>query len=363
MSGGTVVLLHGQPGAGADFSALIAQLDGEFEVMAPDRPGWATSPEPAAGLAANADWLAATLHASGSKQVVVVGHSLGGGVALELALRHPPLVGALVLVGSVGVERALTAADHVLAFPIVGTVVLWSGVTAVRAGVAVATRLNSTRGVARVAHRVAHDPALRAAVGGAGGPLVGRARRSFVVEQRDLMRATPGLDAAHRPRRSADGGHDGVLGPGRPAGCLPRAGGTHPRRRARGRARWPSPAVRGGAGRGRRRPSLRGARGTRPPGEPGGLRLRPPGDHERLSAPVAVEARRRPASTRYGRTAAARKACSLSWVSTSSVFGSESATMPTPAKSRAVSPSTRAQRSPRCHSPSPSAFTQPTGPA
>ena len=50
------------------------------------------------GLAAHADDLAAVLAAEGIGRTVVAGHSMGGFVAVELALRHPELVSRLVLV-------------------------------------------------------------------------------------------------------------------------------------------------------------------------------------------------------------------------------------------------------------------------
>ena len=53
----------------------------------------------------------------------------------------------------------------------------------------------------------------------------------------------------------------------------------------------------------------------------------------------------------------------LAWVSASSAAGSESATMPPPANSRARVPSSSAQRRAMHHSPLPALSTQPTGPA
>jgi hypothetical protein len=53
----------------------------------------------------------------------------------------------------------------------------------------------------------------------------------------------------------------------------------------------------------------------------------------------------------------------LTWASASSATGSEPATMPQPANSRARSPASWAQRRAMPHSPFPSASTQPTGPA
>ena len=56
-------------------------------------------------------------------------------------------------------------------------------------------------------------------------------------------------------------------------------------------------------------------------------------------------------------------AWSLARVSASSVAGCESATTPTPAKTRADGPLSSAERIPTAHTPLPAVSTQPTGPA
>ncbi|HEV7534756.1 MAG TPA: alpha/beta fold hydrolase, partial [Acidimicrobiia bacterium] len=93
--GPTVLALHGQPGTGDDFAAVARALDGRCRVLAPDRPGWGSRVEErAGGFAAGADDAVALLDREGVDQAVVLGFSWGGGVALELARRHPDRVGA-----------------------------------------------------------------------------------------------------------------------------------------------------------------------------------------------------------------------------------------------------------------------------
>ena len=195
--GPVIVLLHGQPGAGGDWVALATLLSADHRVLAPDRPGWGADPRPATGMAANADALEELLEVVDPPgPVTVVGHSLGGGVALELALRHPRRVGALVLVGSVGVAEALSRFDRVLAFPVLGGAILRAGVATLRRGLITATRYSEHHPDARLAKRVAVIPTLQAAIGSDSRPTVGRARRSFLVEQRALLAETPRLEDA-----------------------------------------------------------------------------------------------------------------------------------------------------------------------
>ena len=122
-----VLALHGQPGTGRDFAAVAAALDGDCRFVAPDRPGWGRrAGEPARGFAAGADDAVAVLDRQRVERAVVLGFSWGGGVALELARRHPERVAGLVLAASVGPGEP-TLADRLLALPVAGRAVCACG--------------------------------------------------------------------------------------------------------------------------------------------------------------------------------------------------------------------------------------------
>ncbi|MGD0943507.1 MAG: alpha/beta hydrolase [Acidimicrobiales bacterium] len=195
--GPVVVLVHGQPGAGGDWVALAKLLSADHRVLAPDRPGWGSDPRPAMGMAANAEALQDLLEGvEAQSPLTVVGHSFGGGVALELALTHPERVGALVLVGSIGVAGALSGFDRLLVVPMIGEGILRAGVAALRRALITATRYSQRHPDARVAKKVLVLPTLQAAIGSDGRPMVGRSRQSFLVEQRALLAETPELERA-----------------------------------------------------------------------------------------------------------------------------------------------------------------------
>jgi len=194
-AGPVVVLVHGQPGAGADWVALANLLSGDHRVLAPDRPGWGSDARGAMGIAANAVVLEELLDDAGAgSPVTVVGHSLGGGVALELALKHPERVGALVLVGSVGVGESLSGFDRLIAVPLLGNGILRAGVATLRRALIASTHLSERHPAARVANMVSVLPTVQAAIGTDGRPIVGRSRQSFLVEQRALLAETPELE-------------------------------------------------------------------------------------------------------------------------------------------------------------------------
>ncbi len=195
--GPVVVLVHGQPGAGADWAVLANLLSGDHRVLAPDRPGWGSDTRAAMGIAANADVLEALLEAAGAQSpVTVVGHSLGGGIALELALKHPERVGSLVLVGSVGVSGSLSGLDRLLAVPLLGSGILRAGVATLRRVLIAAAHFSERYPGVRVANMVSVLPTVQAAIGTDGRPIVGRSRRSFLVEQRALLAETPQLESS-----------------------------------------------------------------------------------------------------------------------------------------------------------------------
>lgn len=204
-SGPTVLLVHGQPGRGVAWAPVAALLADDFRVIAPDRPGWGGHPRPPTTLAGNARALTKLLADRGVTEdtgpVVVVGHSLGGGIAIELALAEPELVGALVLVSSVGVGAALNGMDRLLAVPVLGEQLLRAGALAVQRTVRQAGRLAGTSRGEHLLEGAKRYPAVRSLLAEGANGLDGRDRRSFLVEQRALIEETPGIEQRLRHLR------------------------------------------------------------------------------------------------------------------------------------------------------------------
>lgn len=99
--GQPLLLVHGLGGQMRNFShALTAQLRNRYRLVLVDRPGSGYSPRAAAApadLATQARTLAALIDHLRLDKPVVVGHSLGGALALRLALDFPAKVGGLAL--------------------------------------------------------------------------------------------------------------------------------------------------------------------------------------------------------------------------------------------------------------------------
>ena len=109
--GAPLLYLHGlcdihAAGAEDEWSDFLDRLAARFDVVAPALPGYNAS----TGLEDLDDvedyvWhLSDLCAAAGLEDIVVVGHSLGGWLAAELALRQPGLVRRLVLLGPLGVH-------------------------------------------------------------------------------------------------------------------------------------------------------------------------------------------------------------------------------------------------------------------
>ncbi|MGZ4308104.1 MAG: alpha/beta fold hydrolase [Gaiellaceae bacterium] len=110
--GEPLLLVHGLGGAAANWLALAPLLLPGRQVIVPELPGHGGSePLPAApSLNAYADRLALLL----DEPAAVVGHSLGGAIALRLAIRRPDLVRALVLAGAAGISSGSRRARYSL---------------------------------------------------------------------------------------------------------------------------------------------------------------------------------------------------------------------------------------------------------
>ena len=100
-AGPTVVLIHGNAGGVEDFEfGAIDSLARKYRVVAIDRPGHGASDRAAASsppVEYQAQLLHQTLSALGIKKPILVGHSWGGSLVLNYAMKYPDEVAAMVL--------------------------------------------------------------------------------------------------------------------------------------------------------------------------------------------------------------------------------------------------------------------------
>jgi pimeloyl-ACP methyl ester carboxylesterase len=114
-----VLLIHGLAGSSRTWDAVIPALASRYDVIAPDLLGHGESAKPIGdySLGAFASGLRDFLAVLGVPSVTIVGHSFGGGVAMQLAYQHPELVDRLVLVGSGGLGREVSWLLRMLSVP------------------------------------------------------------------------------------------------------------------------------------------------------------------------------------------------------------------------------------------------------
>jgi pimeloyl-ACP methyl ester carboxylesterase len=97
-----LVLIHGLFTSHRSFEDLVEALAPRFHVIAPDLPGFGESEKPSParypyGVEAHAESIADLIAAFGVGRASVLGHAMGGAVALTLAAEHRELVQRLVL--------------------------------------------------------------------------------------------------------------------------------------------------------------------------------------------------------------------------------------------------------------------------
>jgi pimeloyl-ACP methyl ester carboxylesterase len=123
--GPALLLLHGIANSSQTWEHVAPLLSERFTLIAPDLLGHGESATPRGdySLGAHASGVRDVLTALGHARVTVVGHSLGGGIAMQFAYQFPERCERLVLVSSGGLGRevhlllraaALPGADYVL---------------------------------------------------------------------------------------------------------------------------------------------------------------------------------------------------------------------------------------------------------
>lgn len=126
--GEVLLLIHGMAGSSETWRSVIPPLAKKFRVIAPDLLGHGESAKPRTdySLGAFAVWLRDFLDELGVSRATVIGHSLGGGVAMQFVYQHPDYAQRLILISSGGlgpyvgwVLRLLSAPGAELVLPVI----------------------------------------------------------------------------------------------------------------------------------------------------------------------------------------------------------------------------------------------------
>jgi pimeloyl-ACP methyl ester carboxylesterase len=203
-SGPVVVLIHGITSSSATWSRVMPALTRHFTVIAPDLIGHGSSAKPRGdySLGAHASAVRDLLLALGHERATIVGHSLGGGIAMQFSYQFPERCERLVLVDSGGLGRDVSVLLRAATLPgsevvlplLAATRLLDLGRLAGRAMARVGLRVRTDLEEMARGHATLSDPAARAAfvhtlrsVVEPGGQRVDAANRLYLAEQIPFM--------------------------------------------------------------------------------------------------------------------------------------------------------------------------------
>jgi pimeloyl-ACP methyl ester carboxylesterase len=196
-TGPTLLLIHGMGGSSENWRRVIEPLAQNHTVIVPNLPGHGRSAPGAGdysvgGLAAGLRDLLLLL---GHRRATLVGHSLGGGIAMQFAYQFPEIVERLVLVSSGGLGPEVSGLLRAAALPGAGPFIATTAPAARWLGAALGRvetlGLHPSTDVAEVAHgySLLADPLRRAAflatvrsVIGIGGQRVSAVDRLYLAE-------------------------------------------------------------------------------------------------------------------------------------------------------------------------------------
>jgi pimeloyl-ACP methyl ester carboxylesterase len=118
-SGPPVVLIHGMLNSSSHWQGVASRLAADHTVIAPDLIGHGDSAAPRGdySLGAHAASIRDLLAAIGVERATIVGHSLGGGVAMQFFYQFPQRVERLALISSGGLGREVGPVLRTAALP------------------------------------------------------------------------------------------------------------------------------------------------------------------------------------------------------------------------------------------------------
>ncbi|HEX4818619.1 MAG TPA: alpha/beta fold hydrolase, partial [Acidimicrobiales bacterium] len=114
-----VCFVHGIAGSSATWAPVMTRLSDRYRVIAPDLLGHGESAKPRGdySLGAYASGIRDLLVMLGHERATFVGHSLGGGIAMQLAYQFPEMCERLVLTCSGGLGKEVHPLLRAIAAP------------------------------------------------------------------------------------------------------------------------------------------------------------------------------------------------------------------------------------------------------
>ncbi|GFG66200.1 hydrolase [Mycobacterium kubicae] len=118
-AGEVLLLIHGMGGNSNNWRKMIPVLSKNYRVIAPDLLGHGQTDKPRGdySLGAFAVWLRDFLDALGIPRVTVIGHSLGGGIAMQFTHQHRDYCERLILLSSGGLGGEVNRALRLCSLP------------------------------------------------------------------------------------------------------------------------------------------------------------------------------------------------------------------------------------------------------
>ena len=140
--GSAVLFIHGLTGSQRNWAHLVEKLNAEHRVLVPDLFGHGASAKPMGdySLGAHAATMRDLLDRLDIDRVTLVGHSFGGGIAMEMCYLFPERIERLVLVASGGLGRSVSPLLRAATLPGAGWVLPLIASSWVRGGGEVAGR-------------------------------------------------------------------------------------------------------------------------------------------------------------------------------------------------------------------------------
>lgn len=199
-----LLLLHGLGCDHTTWSPVIRQLARRYTVIAPDLLGHGQSAKPRADYSVGgyANGMRDLLTVLGVDRVTVVGHSLGGGVAMQFAYQFPERTERLILVAPGGLGPEVSALIRAVSLPGFGTVMGVLTLPGLRHVVQAGMRglahsgLPATRDLGEVAdiYETFRDPQARAAIAhvvravvDAHGQIVTMVDRAYLTQEMPIL--------------------------------------------------------------------------------------------------------------------------------------------------------------------------------